>query len=463
LANGIFITRTPDGLSAYVLVSHLRAAEYPLREEILQELRNYDVVFGINGQTIDDMVAAMVINKQTLVAQGVPAQPGTDGHVEILVDVSAKGKPKELADGSVNFHDISYMINVHKGDVLARRVPPVPGTEGKSVLDTKILPPPPYEAHLKQGVGTIVLPADPDRLVAGIDGGLWIERDGTIEVHREKTISGDINYQTGDVQFTGDLTITGTVRAGFSVETKGSLLIGGSVEDSKIKCGGNLVIKGGAFSSGNGTIECKGTVRARHLEHFNVYADNDVVVHDDIVHGMVVGGKSVRARSIIGGMVAGAVAVEADLIGTEAEIKTVIDIGKKYEHMQLRYKLLARMANLTTEMGNNKESVFEFVRDSLADDGTLSYDNEQTLAVMKRKTVELHASYAATHAEIESLDHMKLDDYEPFVMAGTIFPNTLVKFGIGEQLLRERLLRVKLSPQKKGSVVMLRQEPANKG
>jgi uncharacterized protein len=461
LSGGISVTRTPDSLSAFLVISANRAANYPVREEILNELRVHGIVFGIDTTALDEMIAASAIEKQVLIAKGVPPQPGIPGKIEILIDVSSIGKPKVLADGRVDYHNISYVLNVRKGELLARRIPPVPGQEGHSVLGTPLPPPSPGDVKLKQGSGTLISSTDPDTLIAEFDGGIWIERDGTIEVHKAKKIPGDIDYQTGDINFTGDLSVMGTVRAGFSVETQGSLYIGDSVEDCKIKSRGNIVIKGGAFGAGAGAIECKGAISIRHVENFRVASSGEITVVEDIVHGTVHGGGCVRARSILGGSVASAVGVVADTIGSVAEVKTVIDIGMKYERLQRRYELLRKTASLTTEIGESKERIFQAVRDALDEKGFLSSEAQKALAALKLKTLELNRACAVTQAELESLERISVDQENPFVKALTIFPNTLVKFGAGEQLIREKMERVRLSPMEKGAAVILQCDAAD--
>lgn len=458
MSNGIIVTRTSDGLSAFIMVAALRLTSYPVFNEMVNELKIHGIVFGVDTAVINEMITLKTVNKQVKVAQGIASLPGTDGRIEIAIDISSIGKPKVLADGRVDHHNIAFVLSVSKGDVLARHIPPVKGEVGIMVTGKQILPPVPMDENLSRGIGTIIAPDDSNLLVAGIDGGFWIDERGVIEVHNEKTITGDIDYQTGDINFPGDLTITGTVRSGFSVETKGSLFIKGSIEDCKIKCRGNLVVTGGAFGSGSGSIECQGAVKVRHLENFKTSAEGEIVVSEDILHGKVTAGKTVIAKAILGGTIASMTGIEADKIGSEAEIKTVLDIGKKYERLQERYRLLQKMSQLTTDLGNDKETVFQFVRNNLDENGTMSYDNEKKFEEMKLQSLQLGSAFSGIQAELDKLDILKVDGSVPYVKAKVLFPNTLVKFGVGEQLIREKLEQVRLLPMERGNTVSLSRE-----
>jgi uncharacterized protein (DUF342 family) len=458
--NGIIVTRTPDGLAAFITVVPSRENSYPFSQELIDALDEAGVVFGINGQELTDMVTTRPINKKVQVAKGIPPEPGTAGRLEMIVDISTIGKPKKLSDDRVDFHEICYVINVRKGDPIARRIPPIPGKEGRTVTNRAVPPPPPDDVRLPIGPGTAISPCDSDLLVADCDGGIGRDESGILEVRKEEKIIGDIDYQTGNVTFAGDLTVTGSLRAGVSIDTKGTLVIGGSVEDASIKCQGTLFIKRGAVGSGNGSIICKGAVRVRHLENFQVTAGLNVVIAEDMVNAVVESAGIVYAKSIRGGCVSSVLGVEAGEIGSVAENKTVIDIGKKYERIQLRYKLLSRLAVLTTEIEKNKELVFQFVRDNLDGQGVLALDKEQMLAAMKSKSSELDQTLHATQSEIETLDKLTVIGDDPYIKAGVIYPNTIVKFGTGEQLICEKLERVRLTPMEKGSSVTLQQENA---
>jgi uncharacterized protein (DUF342 family) len=458
VSNGITVMRSPDGIKGFVTVLSQREHSYPTCQELLDAIGAAGIVFGINNQAMIDMASTKTVNKRVEIAQGIPPEPGIAGRIEMLVDVHAMGKPRVLSNDSVDFHDISYVINVRKGDRLARRIQPVLGKEGKTVQGKPIIPPLPADVHLPMGSGTIVSASDPDLLLAKHDGGICIDRNGTIEVHKEEQIPGDVDYRTGDVKFTGDLSVSGSLRAGFSIESKGNLTIGGTVEDATIRCNGSIMIKRGAVGAGNGSATCDGTFAARHLENFRVIAGGDVVISEDVVNASIDASGVVYAKTVRGGCIRSERGVEAVEIGAQGEVKTIVDIGKKYERIQTRYKMLSKLASLTTELEKNRELIFHYVRDNMNESGTLSGENETMLSAMKLKIEDLVRTHSATHDEIERLDAQKSEIENPYIKALKIHPNTIVKFGVGEQIIRETLERVRLSPLENGAAVTLAQE-----
>ena len=272
------------------------------------------------------------------VARGMPPVQGVAGRIDMLIDISAVGKPRKMSDGSVDHHDIGIVINVKQGQSIARFVPPQPGAEGMTVFGKTIPAPALENINFVAGPGTRISPSDPNLLLAEIDGALNVSTDGKIEVRNEKVINGDIDYSTGNVSFTGNLNILGSIRAGFSVESSGDIKIRDNIEDAVVKCEGNLTIGGGAVGSGEGLIECQGELKAKHIENFTVNIEGDMVVGEDIMHSTIVSAGKVKAKLIVGGTIL-AVEIEAETAGSNSETKTILDIGRKYVLIEERNAL----------------------------------------------------------------------------------------------------------------------------
>jgi uncharacterized protein (DUF342 family) len=172
-----------------------------------------------------------------------------------------------------------------------------------------------------------------------------IDKDGNVDVKRQRVIDNDIDYATGNISFAGDLIIKGTVRAGFTVDVQGNLRVCGNVEDTRIKSGGWIEIEGGAVGSGTGLIECSNHVKVRHLENFSIRSGNDVIIHEDSLHSSIVSEGKIKAKSIIGGSV-NAFGVECETIGSMAETRTVLDIGRMHQLVEERRELMRKSNEL---------------------------------------------------------------------------------------------------------------------
>jgi uncharacterized protein len=442
----ITVSVAPDGLKASLLVPGAMAYDYPSEQDLLGVLQSYKIVHGIDYEAVAGMVASRTCSRHVEVARGTPPQAGAPGRIEILVDISGKGRPKELEHGKVDHRDLRLIINLEKSTPLARRHPPVPGTPGMTVRGQPVPAPQSGDIRLPAGRGTEIDPNDPDLLVAAIAGGLSIVPGGLIEVRDQKTIRHDIDYATGNVSFTGDLYITGTVRAGFTVEATGSILIGGNVEDAVLRAGGDLEIAGAVVGSGKGSLEAAGTVHVRLVENFSIKSGKDILVDEDVLHSTFVAEGSIKARSFIGGLICALNGIEAEAIGSTAECRTTVDIGMRYARTQQRYELLRKLAHMTGEMASCRQQMFIIVRDGMNEHGVIQGEVLENLAQMKKRKVEFKKITEKLQADIERIESMETAKVTPFITAQTVYPNTVVKLGKNDRMIMELTHGFKIAP-----------------
>ncbi len=443
MLTGFSIITTPDGLKAYLQIQP-KTLVFPSEKEIVDELHNKGIVFGLDNQTIGEIACGKKNPGLIEIARGIVPLPGVNGHIEILIDIHSVGKPKKLDDGRVDHHEIGSVINVKCNIPLARRIPPAAGIEGKSVFGKSIPPPIPEDVVLKAGAGTSISSDDPNLLLSSIEGAVSIDRDGNIDVKRQRVIDNDIDYSTGNISFAGDLIINGTVRAGFTVDVQGNLKVSGNVEDTRIKSGGWIEIDGGAVGAGTGLIECTNHVKVRHLENFSIRSGNDVIIHEDSLHSSIVSEGKIRAKSIIGGSV-NAFGIECETIGSTAETRTVLDIGRMHQLIEERRELNKKSTELRSYIQQLKNEQFALVRNNMNDNGLLNEEDINKLEVIKNKTVESIKTHDKIRQRINCINEKeKTIGSCCGIIAECIYPNTFIKFGNGDRQVQELLKHVKL-------------------
>jgi uncharacterized protein (DUF342 family) len=426
-------------------VSRILEGDYPTIDDLIDALTKRGVITGIDSDALSLMEKRLVCNTFIEVARGIAPTAGTSGSIEVLVDVSHKGKPRVLPGGKVDHRDISYVVNVLKGTPLVRHIPPIPGKEGCNVFGKPVLAPVPKDQQFSRGKGVATMPNDPNVLIADITGAIVVYPNGKVDVVDDKIISGNIDYSTGNVRFSGNLQVNGTVRAGFEIDVEGDCSIGGNVEDAKITSLGDIEILGGAVGQTKGALKCAGDLKIRHLANFSVLAGGDILVLEDAIHCTISSEGSVKAKSIVGGTVSAWKTIEAETIGTEAEAKTIVDLGGKYVLMRHKYMLLKELADVTGEIGRVKEGMFLLVRDEMDPAGELSDGARERLTARKKKHRDGIKRCSDIQTEMETLDK-KLDNSPiPFVKAATVHPNTLIKFGGAEKLIDQKLVHARIT------------------
>ncbi len=442
-------------MKAYLKVPELYQDDYPLPKELLSGLREYGVTNGINQQILEHMYLKRVCEKRILVAEGKPPGEGTDGYIKVLIDVSGIGKPKELEDGSVDHKDLKKVINVKKGQQLVRHIPPVAGKKGRSIFNKPIDPIKQKDVPLTPTTGTSISEEDPEVLIATTDGAVSLDSYGTLEIRTAKVINGDIDYSTGNVTFCGDLKIVGVVRAGFAVQADGSLYIGGNVEDAEVSSSRDLEITGGAVGSGNGKISCGGELRIHHLENFEVTAGKNVSVNETILHSTVRTEGDIQAKTVIGGMLEAARGVEVDTIGATSETKTIVKAGSTHFLLEQRKLLGGKVEDLRLHLSELKESVYALVKTGMDEQGKLSDSNIEKMVELKKQIHIKQKQFTGLNTRLEEVELKIEDNPNPVIKVKHIFPNTVIRFGLIEKVITEKLSNRIISAN--GNRIIIRQ------
>lgn len=411
----------------------------------MKYLNDRGIVYGIKLDAVKKMVSDRICNKRILVAEGLPAEKGIDGYLENLVDTSGVGRPQELANGRVNHKDLKKVINVKKNDKLIRRIPPQKGKDGYTIFGTIIKAPPPKDAIIRVGVGTETCEENPDILIAANDGAVMINGKGDIEVRTTKVINGDIDYSTGNVLFSGDLKIQGTVRAGFAVKVHGNLFIGGSVEDAEVTCVGNMEVMGGIVGSGSGKVDCGGTLKTHHIENFNVKTGKYIIVSDSILHSVIKTDEYLKAKTVVGGQVDAAKSITVDTIGASAETRSVLKVGSAYLLIQEKKLFQEKSTELEEKANTNKEEIFLYIKNGMDDRGNLSDGKTAELDSMKEQRNKIMKQLSELESRITEIENSLREMPNPEIRVKKMFPITIIRFGLVEEVIREELIDVIIS------------------
>ncbi len=437
--NRIQITHTPDGQRALVFVPEEYREAYPQFDEFRGALKEDGVLYGTNDEVLRTLVSMKVCGRKVEVARGKAPVPGKAGRIELLIDVRDKGRPLEREDGSVDHRDIAYVVNVSRGTPLAKRIPPDPGLPGTTVFGTVAPPPPVEDAQLHQGGGTCLDTDNEDILIANTDGALIIRNDGYIDVRTRKVIGHDVDYSTGNVSFSGDLSIRGAIRGGFTVSCTGNLTVGGGIENATAKSEGNIDIGGVAAGSGEGSILCKGELRVRQLERFKAAASR-VIVKEAVLQSTVEAMESIRAATIIGGRVRAGVCITVGNSGNESETATHLHVSGTQELEKNKYDLLKELTSLANRIGQTKQALFALVRDQMDPGGTLSAEQESEFQELREKYYASVTDVSENEKRIGKLEQ-DIRAFPPsFIEAGVVYPGTIVQFGSYTKKM-ERIVR----------------------
>lgn len=265
-----------------------------------------------------------------IVARGTHPVNGEDGFIELY---PFDEKNWEGIDGIYRDDRTNWtIINVKKGQVVARKRPPTDGTPGTNLFGEEIPPEPGRWPIIKIGEGVEVSPDDRE-LLAVWAGKFEVLKDGTITVLKEWEIPGSVDLSTGNIVFWGErLIIRQSIMGSMEVRTEGDLEVGGNIEDeAQVTVGGNLKVRG-IIRAGKTRIFVSKDLACGAVEYANLTVGGDVELADYMLdaqcnangHLFAVTGKGL----IAGGAIRVGRSIAVKKLGSPAFVRTLVLSGR---------------------------------------------------------------------------------------------------------------------------------------
>jgi len=233
--------------------------------DILFLLAEKAVVYGIDYETIDEIVSKEVYGQEFIIASAVPPIAGQDAVITEVLSIDPDIKPFLNEDGTADYKKWDNIRQVKQDEVICKRIPPTPGIPGISVFGYPLTPTPGEDFALPQGINTKVIDNE-TKLVAARNGFLY--RDNPyICVGCVFVIDGDVDLKTGNIEYFGDVLVKGNVITGFSITADGNISIQGNVEASNIESKkGSITLKGSVFGQNKATIVAEKNINAENIQ-----------------------------------------------------------------------------------------------------------------------------------------------------------------------------------------------------
>ncbi len=300
----------------------------PTKELVMEAIEAAGVVFGVKEDLIEKLIARPIYNIKIQVGEGEPAKEGKDGFVDYYVVKDSEYKPEVNEDEDVDFKNLDYFQMVTKGQMLAYIHFPETGADGKDLFGRELPGRDGKEAKSPAGKNT-ELNEDGTMLYSACDGIVNYVGD-TVNINDVIHIAGNVDNNTGNINFSGDVIIEGDVSEGFAVTAGGSIIVKGVVESCQIEAGGDVQIVKGVNGGDGSHIKVGGDLRSPYIEHATVDVDGDILAESIIESEVTCEGDIDISNAGKGVLVGGTVNVKGNLVvktlGNENERITNIKI-----------------------------------------------------------------------------------------------------------------------------------------
>jgi uncharacterized protein (DUF342 family) len=324
-----------DGMLAHATFQPPTGNGNPLTFDAVREaIEGKEINTGIDWEAIKGCILTCneerVMVSEAVVARGRRPVDEVPPYLILSDAFAEKPKKEEPAGARVDFRELSLFTLVKKGDVLATLMPKVDGAMGTTVRGAAVAfhkMPVPYA---KPGRNT---QWEAGNVVAQCDGKFQATAD-SFWVDEVLDIQGDIDLRVGNIDFPGDVVITGELRDGFVVKAGKSILCMGAIGAAKVDCKGDLITKSGVLGKEKAVLRVGGAVEAKFIEGCSLDAVGPVHIQTSVMNATI----HTRARLdmgdrgiIVGGVIKAANGVSAAQIGSERGPRTEIHCGLDFD------------------------------------------------------------------------------------------------------------------------------------
>jgi len=306
-----------------------RIKEYNSRDpqpglsDLLDMLKLNRISYGIlYDDAIENWMWESDVEK-IVIAKGENPVYGQNGEIKFNFKTDFKNPGKINEDGSIDFRERGDIPYIKKGTLLAEKIFPKDGKPGISVFGTPIPVNEAVDPVFTAGSGT-ELSKDGRLIHAAVDGQPHVDALGSISVNPELVIAGDVDYETGNIDFSGNIIVKGTIKEGFTV--KGINLTAKEAKGAALDLSGDLNISTGITDS---TISTHGNIYAKFINHSNIMGFGDLFISKEIIDSNIIISGSCQNPTghIISSQITAKMGIHACNIGTSSSQPAKIKVG----------------------------------------------------------------------------------------------------------------------------------------
>ncbi|MHC1743283.1 MAG: FapA family protein [Syntrophobacteraceae bacterium] len=373
-----------DEMEAYLRLKGGTAPDLTV-ERLIGLLEAKGITFGV----VDDHLLRRGLKQRSdksivfKVAQGAPPKTGRNAGVHYFLAANDGVSEEASIKESASLKDRGVIPQVKEGDLLAEKSPRIPGIEGMNVFGTVLAVPETKDEPLLCGSG-VALSEDGLRATAKVDGRAMFSAYGKLTVLEEHTISSDVSFETGNIDFNGIVFVHGVVQDGFRVRC-GSLVCN-EIGRAEIDVGGDVTVFGGILGA---QVRCQGDLKCVHIHASKIEALGDVQADKGIVDSKVkTSGKCVlKSGTVAASLVYAKKGIEAVHIGHERSRPCTLAIGfdplMERELERLKEVVVAKEAEGAQQRGAIEEMRAQLLR---AEQRTGEIAQMQDLTLRERRT-----------------------------------------------------------------------------
>jgi vacuolar-type H+-ATPase subunit E/Vma4 len=216
-------------------------------QDILTAVENMNIKMNLDVVAVQ-MEILQPSQRPVKIARGKPPVQGEDARLDMFFSENIENIFTE-ARGLLDYKNHMNIPSVKTGDVIAKKIPPVEGQTGYDVAGNVLLPDPVKDIRIA-GKGNVEITPD-SIVIAKKEGRPRVTGNQTkyFDINTAYLVPGNVDLQTGNIVFAGDVIVYGDVMDNMIIESLGNIYVAGSVFNSTLTATGSIAVKGNVFGS----------------------------------------------------------------------------------------------------------------------------------------------------------------------------------------------------------------------
>jgi len=353
-------------MSAAIAIQPAQGGEDLIYDEVLA----FIIEASIDEQYLDRKLLANCLNveheKPPVIATGIAPVNGEDSKFEILFNTVTETGPKKTDAGNIDHYETHQYITVDENQPVMKRIPHTTGTPGHTVTGEEVSAENGKVIKFSIDNTVKVDKADPNMLLAAKKGHPVASETG---VHIDDTLKvKEADLKSGNIHFDGSVEITGEVHPNVVVEASGDVFVHGMVENATLISGNDITVGAGILSSKlydhnseddfmpECRLKAKGTIVAKYCNTICAIAKKDIKIETYSMHSQLSAGRNLIFGDdngkgvVIGGINFGKYGISANVIGSDAYVKTTIECGNQQTIKKQQHKIQKRIKRFRNEL-----------------------------------------------------------------------------------------------------------------
>ncbi len=346
-------------------------------DEIIAELEQ----LGLSEQQVDSEIIKQTLHddmaSSVVIASGSKAVDGTDAIIEVIFSTDSTHGPETKADGTVDHYRTHTYVTVAENTPLLRRIPATQGKSGVTIFGDVIEPIAGEDIQFELN-DSIQLDNNDPNILLSLKSGHPIVRDNTVIID-DTLVLEEASLETGNIEFQGSVKITGDVKPNVRVEASGDIHVEGLVENAELIAGNTVYVLSGVISntiSENEThqldeyttlIEAEKDIHLKYCTSVEAHAGGSIYIENYSLHSALKAHKEIVAGVnngkgiLIGGQAKANYRVEANIIGSEAYVKSTVHCAG-LERAKQHYEKVKRKRRRTEDEHSMLSNVLEQIK-----------------------------------------------------------------------------------------------------